>query len=456
MSVAEPWSDMGDVPSGFDVPRPPVGWAAEDDVPSALDGPPPGPGRVLAPSGRMLSRAAARRVQLATPFNTRRARESRSELFHAWCRAHGRVPTDPGTVPDYVAHLADRGHLPETLVSYVGTLAHGLALGGHPLDAEDRSYISAIINHRASELAGDPDGAGDALQATECTREDLAAMLATLDRSTVVGKRDACALSLDWYMAGRSCEPGALNIRDVVEETAEVVDEDTGELLRLPALVVTVRRSKTNPHGRTRDVVRIVAQDDATCPVAAWRAWREVLAASGIERGPLLRRVKNGRLTTAGRPPRDPERAGGIGDRTIRNLIRDTAAAAGLTRALTEDERRLLSTAAEAVELADLAEEEREVFAAERRRQRRWLRRSLRRYSGHSMRRGHVRHLQRLGTPRHVIEAQTRYVSGSEALARYLDETVPWADNPTVAMRWAVRRDGVPDHMPVAVPDLRG
>lgn len=75
-------------------------------------------------------------------------------------------------------------------------------------------------------------------------------MLATLDRSTVVGWRDACALTLDWYMAGRSCEPGALNIRDVVEETAAVVDEHTGELLQLPALVITVRRSKTNPHGR--------------------------------------------------------------------------------------------------------------------------------------------------------------------------------------------------------------
>ncbi|MER5915870.1 hypothetical protein ABT124_37015 [Streptomyces sp. NPDC001982] len=77
-------------------------------------------------------------------------------------------------------------------------------------------------------------------------------------------------------------------------------------MLRLPALVVTVRRSKTNVHGRTTDVVRIVAQDDDTCPLAAWRAWREVLAAAGIERGPLLRRVKNDRITTAGQPPGSP------------------------------------------------------------------------------------------------------------------------------------------------------
>ncbi|WP_033287056.1 hypothetical protein [Streptomyces sp. NRRL F-525] len=427
--------------------------------------------RVATPSGRTLSASAARRVRLATPYNTRRGRESRSGLFTAWCREHGRIATDPGTVPDYVAYLADRGHQPETLETYAGTLAHGLALSGHPLDAEDRSYISAIVNHRASELAADPEGAGDALQAPECTREDLAAMLATLDRTSIVGKRDACALTLDWYMAGRSCEPGALAVYDVVEEVAEVVDKETGELLQLPALVVTVRRSKTNAHGRTKDRVRIVAQDDETCPVAAWRDWRAVLTAAEVAVGPLLRRVKNNKITTAGRPPRDPARAGGIGERTIRNLIHRTAAAAGLVRELDPDERKLLSTAAEAADLAALADErvkaareaaraagltaeeqnaactragltaeEREAFAAERRRRRRLLRKSWRRYSGHSMRRGHVRHLQRIGTPRHIIEAQCRYVPGSKALARYLDERVPWAENPTVAMRRQARR----------------
>src|SRR5206468_457112 len=98
-----------------------------------------------------------------------------------------------------------------------------------------------------------------------------------------------------------------------------------------------------------------VAQDDATCPLAAWREWRQVLADAGVDRGPLLRRVKNNRLTTAGRPPKDPNRSGGIGDRTIRNLIRDTAAAAGLTRQPTPAEQRVLSTATEWAELAALA-----------------------------------------------------------------------------------------------------
>ncbi|WP_328406451.1 hypothetical protein OHS70_38515 (plasmid) [Streptomyces sp. NBC_00390] len=443
------WGDAADVPSAFDILDEPLahpGWGAAADVPDALADPLaelPGPRRVITPSGRTLAAATARRIRLATPANTRRGRESRAALFVTWCREHGRLPGDPGTVPDYVAFLADRGHQPETLETYAGTLAHVLALNGSPLDAEDRSYISAVVNHRAAEAAADVDGAGDALQATACSREDLAAMLATLDRTTVAGRRDACALTLAWYMAGRASEPASMNIRDVTEDVAEVIDA-SGTLVELPALVITLRRSKTNPHGRTVDRVRIVAQDDVTCPLAAWRAWRQVLAAAEVERGPLLRRVKNDKLTTAGRRSADPDRAGGIGDRTIRNLIRSAAAAAGLTRALSLEERRLLSTTAEAEQLAALAEAEREAFAADRRRARRLLRHSMRRYSGHSMRRGHVRHLQKLGTPRHIIETHCRYVPGSKALARYLDDTLPWQDNPTVAMRRAPGRPGAP------------
>ncbi|GAA3800868.1 hypothetical protein GCM10022403_038920 [Streptomyces coacervatus] len=60
-----------------------------------------------------------------------------------------------------------------------------------------------------------------------------------------------------------------------------------------------------------------------------------------------------------------------------------------------------------------------------------------------------------------MIEAQCRYVPGSKALARYLDDLVPWQDNPTVLMRRAaarppgrMRRDG--DHAEPGRAELRG
>ncbi|MEV0012871.1 hypothetical protein [Streptomyces sp. NPDC047973] len=408
--------------------------------PDLVDGSGPGTGagapvlagRVRTPSGRTLAAATARRIRESRPANTRRAHESRTGLFAAWCREHGRIATDPGTVPDWAGFLADQQHPADTIAAYVAPVAASLALSGHPLDAEDRAYVTAVIQHRSTEAATDPDRSGDALQAAECSREDLAAMLETFDRSTVVGRRDALALALDWYMAGRASEPAALDLADVAPCTVQLLDAATGALVDRDGLVVTVRRSKTNPYGKTRDTVRLLAQgDDPTCPVAAWQAWAGVLDAHGVTSGPLLRRVKNERLTTAGRPPADARRVGGIGDRTIRNLIARCARTAGLVRELTPDERQLLSTRAGNVLMESAASDaEREAIRTDLRTRRRRLRQSLPRWSGHSMRRGRIRHWQRRGVPRHVMERQARYAPGSKALARYLDDTVAWAEHP--------------------------
>ncbi|WP_406517571.1 hypothetical protein [Streptomyces sp. NBC_00134] len=394
---------------------------------------PVGPGRVRTPSGRTISAATARRVQAATPANTERSRTSRTDAFAAWCLEHGRVGTDAGTLPDWAAHLADLGYRAESIESYTGAMAATLAVSGHPLDAEDRAYLRAVVNSRTREQAEDRSGAGDVLQAAECTREDLAAMLATRKHETLAGLRDAFALSLAWYMAGRASEPTSLHIGDVREVNAELLDANGAEY-SWPALEITLRLSKTNPHGRTRDVVRILAQADDTCPVALYRMWAARLAAADLVAGPLLRRVKNGKFTTAGRPPADATRAGGWGERALRNLIAACAELVGRAgEELTEEERELLSTNAERQALAELPEDQdvHDAYRADVRRRRRELRARRPRWAGHSMRRGCVRHLQRRGTPRHIIEQQCRYRPGSRALARYLDPGMPWADNPT-------------------------
>lgn len=395
-------------------------------------------GRVMTPDGYAVDAETLRRAFASTPANTERSRQSRMVAYVAWCRDRGRLHTDPGTLADYAAALAGRQHPAETITVYTSTIAERLAAVGAVVPESERALIRAIVAQRAQEEARDDEGQGDVLQATEVTREDLAAMLATLDRSTVEGVRNAFILSLDWYMAGRASEPAGLNLRDATEASVRLEDPESGELVELAALVITLRLSKTNAYGRTVDVIRIVAQDDVTCPVAAFRAWKAVLAEEGVSSGPLLRRVKAGRLTTAGRPPKDPARVGGIGDRTVRNLVAATARAAGLTRPLDPAERAVLSTTAERSELAALVltDAGREALKVRRRLDRRALRRSLRRYSGHSMRRGKVRDDQRAGVARHVIERQNRYVPGSKALARYLDDLVAWEENPTIPARF--------------------
>ncbi|MBV9026419.1 MAG: hypothetical protein JO362_22100 [Streptomycetaceae bacterium] len=400
------------------------------------------PGRVRTPGGFTINEATARRAALAEPANTRRSRASRAEAFTAWCNEHGRVPTNAGTLADWANHLADQQHPTDTITSYVTTVASVRALNGHPVRDDERDLIARVLASRSTEEATDPAGAGDVLQATECTREHLAAMVATCDRNTARGLRDAVALLLHWYMAGRASEPVSLSVLDVTEVSADIYDLATGKVIQRPALELTLRRSKTNPYGKLRDVVRLVAQDDAAlCPVTAWRAWMALLAEHGAEHtGPLLRRIDRwGRLgdtgQCAGRRPADERRAGGIGDRTLRNIIADRAKAAGLVRDLRPEERELLSTCAERAELAAAdSDAEREAIRTERRLRRRALRRKLKRYTGHSMRRGCVRHMERAGTPRHVIELHARFAPGSKALARYRVGAIPWEHNPTVHM----------------------
>ena len=403
------------------------------------------------PSGARVEAATAEAIATGPPPNTQRARDSRVGVFVAWCQTRGRDATEPGTVLDYLAHLTRLGHPADTLTAYLGPLARALALSGHPLSEAARGEAHALIAGHARRTAGNPETETDPLQATEAGETQLRAMLGTLDRTTVRGTRDACALLLAWHIGARASEPGSIQNRDVSEVSAQIPDADGGPTVPVPALNIRLRLSKTNPYGRSVEVVRVIARpDEELCLVAAVRAWRALLATVGEEHtGLLLRGVDPaGRIATRerpgrGRPPADPNRRGGFGDRALRDLTARAAREAGLTGPLTEAQRELMSTTAEAAAVSGLDPHEAARLSAGLRRRRRALRRTLSRYSGHSHRRGQARHLQRLGVPRHLIERQLRYVPGSTALARYLDPMVPDEDNPTrprtVAGAWWLR-----------------
>ncbi|TDT93295.1 hypothetical protein EDD99_8104 [Streptomyces sp. 846.5] len=404
---------------------------------------PPADWRLATPSGRTISARTAWRARNSVPRGTRSGRRSRVRLFSTWCTERGRVAVDPGTVPDYLTHLADLRHPASTLVAHLGTLAGWLSMVGHPLDEEDRRYCRAVIDHRAAAEATEPAEAPGALQAAEISPENLAAMVAKLDRTTVRGVRDWLTLVLHWHMAGRASEPAGLNRHDTTRTLAKYTDPATGRPVERAALLVKLRVSKTNPTGRRAVTVRLLAQDtEALCPVAAWEAWTALVDAQQAgQAGPLLRRVdRHGRIAVhgipaPGRPPVDPRRGAGIGDRTVRNLIAACAQAAGLVRAWEPEQWAVLSTLGDAAALAGLDAERRDALRAELRLRRRELRRGRARYAGHSMRRGNLRALQRRGVPREAIEQHGRYVPGSRALARYLDEEIDWSQTAGAALR---------------------
>ncbi len=390
-------------------------------------------GRVLHPDGYTVAASTVALAQSGIPANTIRGRVSRMGAFVTWCQETGRLHSDAGALADYTAHLVALRHPVETITTYVSTIVGQLAAARPAVlvPPSELALIRGIVAAHAHATAQDDDGQGDALQAAECSRADLLKMLATLDRTTVAGMRDALALILAWHMAGRASEPGTLRVRDVAAVTVEYPDPDGGDPITCDGLTLTLRLSKTNAYGLGADTIQLLESGDAACPVAAWQAWAKALDAHGITSGPLLRRVRNNKITKAGRPPADPARAGGFGDRAVRNLIVRCARIARLVRPLEPAEIELLSTRIEREHLATVTDPaERDAHRAGLRIRRRALRRTLPRWSGHSMRRGRVRHLQHTGTPVHVIERQCRYARGSRALSRYLDPLIAWADHP--------------------------
>jgi integrase len=89
---------------------------------------------------------------------------------------------------------------------------------------------------------------------------------------TRLGKRDRALLLLGFSGAFRRSELVALDVEDL-EETRD-------------GLVVTIRKSKTDPEGQGRRLGIPPGADEASCPLLAIETWR---AAAGIETGALFR-----------------------------------------------------------------------------------------------------------------------------------------------------------------------
>ncbi|MDQ6947871.1 MAG: site-specific integrase [Actinomycetota bacterium] len=144
-------------------------------------------------------------------------------------------------------------------------------------------------------------GTAPAVKAPAVTAE-LRAMVAQLP-GDLRGVRDRAMLLVGFAAALRRSELVALDVADVAE-TAE-------------GLVVTLRRSKTDPEGAGRKIGVPYGSHPATCPVRPLRAWTEI---AGVADGPLFVTIdRAGRLGTT--------RAS---DRCVARTVQRAALGAGL------------------------------------------------------------------------------------------------------------------------------
>lgn len=327
-----------------------------------------------------LSEATLAALTDAVPASTRRVYTADMKAFGAWCAAHGRtpLPATAATLAEYVRHLTitpgRRGtpRSPSTIERAIAAIRTTHELAGHakPETKAARTILSGY-RHRLA-LAKDP--AAQPRKATPAVPDALRAMLATLDRATLAGQRDAVLFLLGYATAARAGELVALDIADVVE-SAE-------------GLTVTVYRPKIK---RFTEVAVPYGKVPATCPVRAVRAYLAGLAAAGRGSGPLFVRIAKGGhiarpLVRGGRPIGDPD--GRLTAETVTDVVNGAAMAAGLSGT----------------------------------------------WTGHSLRRGFATAARRAGAHLERIGRHGGWADNSTALLGYVEDADRWTDNPVTGL----------------------
>lgn len=340
------------------------------------------------PAPARLSPAAAAALAAGVPPATSRAYAGDWKRFTAWCAEHGHaaLPASAEVLTEYATHLAYTLHrAPATIERAVAAIRVAHQSAGAPPPATVGARLVLRGYRDALKTAQDPATRRRARprQAAPALPTTLRTMVATLDRDTPIGARDACLLLLGFALAARRSELVALDLADIT--------------LADHGLDVTVDRRKTHTDG---PVAVLHGSDPATCPVRATRAWLDQLADAGLTSGPLLVRVdRHGflapALTRAGRPIGDP--TGRLSGQAVADVVARTATAADLDHSPGPDAPAPL-------------------------------------WAGHSLRRGLATAARRAGHDLVRIGRHGGWADGSRALLRYLEDADRVTDNPLIGV----------------------
>jgi integrase len=219
--------------------------------------------------------------------------------WEAWCRARGVLPL-PAAAEALAAYLTERA---ESGISY-GTLdgacsaiAHRHHREGLPDPTADP--VVARVRRGLRRIMG----TAPRRQAHPLTVPELAQIVASIDADTSIGVRDRAVLLLGYAAALRPSELAALHLGDLA--------------VKSHGLLISIRRSKADQEGRGQVVGVVAGLRPGTDPIRALRAWLDIRPDGP---GPLFTRA----------PASRPVTREGIGPRTVSDLVRDRARAAGL------------------------------------------------------------------------------------------------------------------------------
>ena len=218
--------------------------------------------------------------------------------WERWCpaRAATTLPAEPALICAYLTERAAEG-------LSVGSI--DLACGAIAYQHRRRGLDDPILTEGVRQVRRGLRrliGTAPRRQARPLSTDDIRQIVEHIDRSTVLGARDAAIILLGYASAMRRSELAALRLDDIEFKPGGVM--------------LTIRRSKTDQYADGQVVAVVHGQHAATDPVAALDTW---LRHRGAEPGRLFTSLRSGPVT--GEP---------ISGEAISIVLRKRARAAGL------------------------------------------------------------------------------------------------------------------------------
>ncbi|MEU9086936.1 integrase [Streptomyces sp. NPDC048357] len=253
---------------------------------------PPG-AEAAGPADRQeLSEAALTAMVTGVPAATARGYLGDWEVFAGWALAAGLcpLPATAETLTEYATWCTltkrprtGRPYKPASIDRALASVAVAHRAAGLPQPSPTGARL--VLRGYAAELKTANDPRGKTRKATAATPRVLRRMIAATDTTTLIGARDAAALTTGFALAARSSEAALLDWEDVTE-----ADDDQGLLYALYRPKVTTGQPLGVRYG----------SHASTCPVRALRAYRQALLDHGHEpTGPMFVRIdRHGRINT--------------------------------------------------------------------------------------------------------------------------------------------------------------
>jgi integrase len=242
-------------------------------------------------------------ARIAAAISAARADSTRAVYAHAWnqwerwCAARdlSPLPAQPLAICAYLIDRAESGRSMATLNLACTAIRYVHRHCGAP------DPVTETVRHVRQGLRR-IHGTAPRRLAHPLTVREVGQVVGGIDRATPIGIRDTAIILLGFASAMRRSELVALRLDDITHHP--------------DGLMLTVRQSKTDPHGRGQIVAVAHGQNLRTDPVAALVAWCET---RGHIPGPLFTRLDR---TSMSRQP--------ISGHVVARMLRVRAIAAGL------------------------------------------------------------------------------------------------------------------------------